>query len=87
MVARPHHRSRTKDASAPPSTARSAFDESEQIGIEFLLMRICEAMRRAGIDDELCSLDKFRGRSAGGVNRHDLIVVTVDDESGHIDLS
>jgi hypothetical protein len=62
------------------------LDEGKEVGIKLLFVGIREAMGRSGIDEKLCSFHEFRRSSAGSIDRHDLIVVSVNNKSGHIDL-
>ncbi len=41
-------------------------------------------MRSAWINNQLRALDNFCGCSASGIDWNDLVVVTVDNEGGHI---
>ena len=43
-------------------------------------------MGRAGIDLQGCVLDEFGRGVSRGVNRHDLVVVAVNNEGWHIEL-
>jgi hypothetical protein len=64
----------------------SRFDEGEKVGVEFVLVRIGEAVRCAGIYNQPRAFDEFGGRTTRSINRDDLIVIAVDDERGHVKL-
>src|SRR5687768_8022689 len=63
----------------------SGFGERQQVRVEAVLVRVGDAVRRAFVDDELAVLDQLRRGAAGRVDRHDLVVVAVDDQRGHVE--
>src|SRR5262245_45937044 len=65
---------------------RARTTELEQVGVESVLERGRESVPRAFVDLELRLLDDLRGLERGSGDRHDLIVVTVDDQRRNVDL-
>ena len=45
-----------------------------------------QAVRRAWIDLQRRVLDDLRRHPSGRINRHDLVVVAMDDQGRHVDL-
>jgi hypothetical protein len=45
-----------------------------------------DAVGRSGIDDELGVFDHPGRSSACGINRYDLVVITVDNQRRHVDF-
>src|SRR5579883_2982488 len=62
------------------------LDELQEVGVELVLKGDRKSMRRAGIDLQSGALDDLGRHHAGGPDRHDLIVVAVDDERRHVDF-
>src|SRR6266568_4862832 len=60
--------------------------EGEQVGVELLLVREGQAMWRARIDLQCCALDELGGEQGRVSDRHDLVVVAVDDQGRNIEL-
>ena len=64
----------------------SDLEKGEQVGVELVLVRPGQAMGCARIDLQ----DRIRNELGCGVgrctDRHDLVVVSVDDESRHVKL-
>ncbi len=68
------------------SCGGSSLEEGEQVGVDLVLMRGGDAVRRSGIVDVLGALDQ-PGRLDGGIlDRNDLVVLPVQDERRHIEL-
>src|SRR5690242_21952755 len=67
------------------SGAASGLGEGQQVRVEAVLVRVGDAVRRAFVDDQLAVLDQLRRRAAGSIDRHDLVVVAVDDQRGHVE--
>src|SRR6266850_3781545 len=68
------------------SFTRSRREEREQIGVDLVLVRAAQPVRRAGIDLELRLGRELDGGVGRGADRHDLIVVAVDDQRRHGEL-
>ena len=66
-------------------TRQSALDEREKVGVELLLVGDHEAMRRARIDLQLGVLDDLRGEQRRVGDRHDLVVVAVEDQGRNVE--
>ena len=49
-------------------------------------MRVGQAVRRAGIHDQLGVLDEFARRERTGRDRHDLVVVAVENQRRYVKL-
>src|SRR6266700_3060174 len=65
---------------------RLGLQKGQQIGVELLLVREGEAVGRARIDFQGGVLDDLRGAEGRGTDRHDLVVVAVDDQGRNVDL-
>src|ERR1035437_3109393 len=61
-------------------------EEGQQIGVELVLVRVGQTMGTAGIDLQRRVLDEFRREHCRSRDRHDLIVIAVDDQRRHVDL-
>src|ERR1039457_6997024 len=62
------------------------LEEGEQVGVDLVFEGGTHAVRGAGDDLELRSLDEFDGETRGVVDGHDLVVVAVEDEGGDVEL-
>ncbi len=60
--------------------------EGQQVGVELLLVREGQAMGRARIDLQDCTFDELGGEQGRVADRHDLVVVAVDDQGRNIEL-
>ena len=60
--------------------------EGQQVGIEPPLVRAHEAVGRSWIDLQGRVLDDLRGEEGRVTNRHDLVVVAVEDERRHVEF-
>jgi hypothetical protein len=67
-------------------TARSRLEEREQIRVDLVLMGRAQAVRRARIDFQCGALDDLGRKQGRGADRHDLVVITVDDHGRHVEL-
>ena len=66
--------------------AGSGSDEGQQVFVDLVFVRGAKAMRRSGVDFERRSRDQI-GRKHGRVgDGHDLVIVAVQDQGGHINL-
>src|SRR5258708_33920290 len=65
---------------------RLGLQEGQQVSVERVLMRTGEAVGRARIDLEGCALNNLRGEQGRVADRHDLVVVAVDDQSRNVEL-
>ena len=62
----------------------SGPEKGEQVGIDLVFVCVGEAVRPARVDLQGRVPDEF-GRSVGrSADRHDLVVVAMDDEGGHV---
>src|SRR5450759_5002689 len=61
-------------------------EEGQQIGVELVLVRVGQTMGAARIDFQRRVLDEFRREQGRSRDRHDLIVIAVDDQSRHVEL-
>src|SRR5215831_20299636 len=68
------------DMSAP------VLDESEQLGVDLILMRGGDAVRRAREVDVLRALDESGRLLSRVLRRNDLIVLAVEHEGRHVEL-
>ena len=59
--------------------------ECQQIGIQLVFVRGAEPVRGAGVDLQGCSLHQSGGQDRRVSDGHNLIVVSVDDQGGHVD--
>ncbi len=64
----------------------SVFEEVQQILIEAILVRVGQAMWRTRIDDQLGVFDLRGSGFTSDVEWHDLIVITVDQQGGHVEF-
>src|ERR1017187_10214240 len=62
------------------------LEEGEQIHVDLVFAGGAHAVRGAGDDLQLRSLDEFDGEAGGVVDGDDLVVVSVEDEGGDIEL-
>src|SRR5665647_2274963 len=62
------------------------FEEGQQIGVERVLVRVGRTMGAARIDLQRRVLDEFRREHGRSRDRHDLIVIAVDDQRRHVQL-
>lgn len=60
--------------------------EREEISVALVLACVAQAVRAALINLQDGIGDEFRGEHRGVCDRHDLVVVAVDDERRHIEL-
>ncbi|KAG0752087.1 hypothetical protein G6F24_013812 [Rhizopus arrhizus] len=60
--------------------------ERQQVLVDAILVRVGQAMRRARVHDQPGVLDQLCRLAAGDVDRHDLVVIAVDDQRRHIEL-
>ncbi len=59
--------------------------EGKQVGVELLPVREGQAVGRARIDLQGCALDDLGGEQGRVSDRHDLVVVAVDDQGRNIE--
>src|SRR5690606_21357336 len=64
----------------------SGREELEQVVVELLLVRIGDAVRRAGVHPELRAGHALRGPPAADREGNVLVVVTVGHQRGYVDL-
>ena len=69
-----------------PSSLGLRADEGEEVGIDAVLVRRTQAVRRALVDLQLCLPDQLRCEQRGRSDRNDLVVVAVDDARRNVDL-
>ena len=60
--------------------------EGQQVGVELLLVCAGEAVGRARIDLQGGVLDNLRGEEGRGADRHDLVVVAMEDQGRNVEL-
>src|SRR5262245_15228450 len=60
--------------------------EGQQVLVDPVLVRCAQAVRGALVDLQGRALDEFGLELAGGGERHDLVVIALDDERRHVDL-
>src|ERR1035437_6302443 len=60
-------------------------EKSQQIGVHFVLVGRAQAVRRAWIGFQRGPFDQLGREQGRGADRHDLVVVAVDDESGYVE--
>ena len=65
--------------------ASLGLQEGQQVGVELFLVRAAEAMGRARIDFQGGVLDDLRGEHGRVADRHDLVIVTVDDQGRNVE--
>src|ERR1044072_6057732 len=63
-----------------------APEEGQQSGVDLVLVRGREAVRRSWVVDFLCAPDEPGRLSRGVMDRHDLVILAVHNERWHIDL-
>jgi hypothetical protein len=61
------------------SNMASSLDEREQLVVDPILKGCAHAMRRTLVDHELSVFDDFRRHQGGGADRHNLVIVTMQD--------
>src|SRR5688500_6523865 len=64
----------------------SGLEKRQQVGVELILMRVCETVRSSRVHLERCILDEARRRTTARIDADNLIVIGMHDESRHIDL-
>src|SRR4051794_4463391 len=76
----------SRAAAASRGGARSScFEEREQVRVDSILHGRGNAMRRTLVDFQRRARDEL-GRERGGIGeRHDLVVVAVDEEGRHVE--
>ncbi len=62
------------------------LDEREQVLVDLVLVRRAHAVRRALVDLQRRALDDLGREQRRGADRHDLIVVAVQDQRRHVEL-
>src|SRR5439155_2488815 len=68
-------------------TGRSPFlEETEQFLVDLVLVGRAHAMRRAFVDLERRILDDLGREHGRSADRHDLVVVAMKDQGGHVDF-
>ena len=65
----------------------SRLDEREQILVDLVLVRRAHAVRRALVDLQRRVLDDLGREQGRGADRHDLVVVAVQDQRRHVESS
>ena len=65
---------------------RSSFKECQQVGIGLVFVCGGKAVRCVRVDLQGCILDQLRRAQSRGANRHDLVIVTVNNQRRHIKL-
>ena len=58
----------------------SSFNEVEKVGVQFVPVRDCEAVRRTRIDLEYGILDDVGRRYGRGIDRDNLVIIAMDDQ-------
>src|SRR5664279_389571 len=61
-------------------------EECQQVGVELVFVRVSDAVRGTGINLQRGVLDEFGRGVSRGADRHDLVVVAVDDQGRHVEL-
>src|SRR5262245_54525045 len=77
----PRMRRRSRDTSIDSSS-----DEREQVGVDPFLVRRRQAVRRAGVVDFLCALDELRRFLRRVLDRNDLVVLSVQNQSRNVEF-
>ncbi len=85
------HGGRTLQDERAPTQCRSPLlltflQERQQVLVDLVLVGIGQAVRRARVDNQPGALDQLCRLAAGDIDRHDLVVVTVDHQRWHIEL-
>ena len=70
---------------AAPGLTGSAFDESEEVGVQGIGINGQHPMRKAGIGLQRAVLQKLNGLVRSICDRNDLIVLTMQDQRRHTD--
>ena len=65
----------------------SGLEECQQVGIELRLVSLGQAVGCACIDLQSRVLDEFRRGQRRGPDRHDLVVIAVEDQCRHVEFS
>src|SRR5690606_41501435 len=73
------------DGERSPSPCRSRVQEFEEVVVELLLVGGGQTVRGTGVNLQRRSLDDLRGALGRRDDRHDLVVVSVDDQGRHVD--
>src|SRR6476619_162942 len=63
-----------------------SFNEREKIGADLVLVRRAQTVRGALVDFQGCALDELGLELAGIGERHELVVVTLEDERWYVEL-
>ena len=64
----------------------SCPEECQQVGVDLVLEGRAHAVRRARIDLQRGALDELGREQRRGADRHDLVVVAVQDQRRHVEL-
>src|SRR5674476_1255125 len=64
----------------------SCLKKRQKIGVELFLMRFGQAMGSAWVYLQGRVLDEFRGGQSRGADRHDLVVVAVNNQRRHVEF-
>jgi hypothetical protein len=70
---------------AVSSNRNSLTQECEQVGVELFLVRVGKAVGCAFVDLQGRALDELRGGESRGDDRHDLVVIAVDDQGRNVE--
>lgn len=64
---------------------RLSFDEGEKVGVDLILMRGRETVRRTRIIDDLGALDQPRRLHRRVLDRNDLVILAVQDQRRYVE--
>src|SRR5882762_616018 len=64
----------------------AVLKEAVKVNVDELLMSRAHAVRKPGVNLQSRSLHQFGGKESCGADRHDLIVISVKNKRGHVDL-
>ena len=62
------------------------LDEREQVGIDLVRVGCGHSVRKTGVHLERGILYQFCGLQGGRADGHDLVIVAMKNESGHLEL-
>src|ERR1035437_2759822 len=63
----------------------SGPEKGEQVGVELVFVRVGETVRATWVDFQGRVLDEFGRGVSRCADRHDLVVIAVDDEGWHVE--
>src|SRR5260370_28368698 len=64
----------------------SVLDESEEVGIDLVLLGLADAVGSLRVDLQSRVLHQLGGHESRGADRHDLVIIAMQDQGRDVDL-